>query len=62
MSKLSISWILQLIIQKVGVRTGSAKTSCATCLLYADSLLDQIFCTNFLYSAVTHALLSGPKY
>ena len=61
-SKLSISWIVQQIIPKVGVRTGIVKIFCAMCLPYADSLLDQIFSTRFLYSAVTLALLSGPTY
>ena len=32
-SMFSISWIVQQMIPKVGVRTGSAKTFCAICLL-----------------------------
>ena len=61
-SKFSISWIVQQMIPKVGVRTSSAKTLCAMCLLYAESSLDKMFRTRFLYSAVTRTLLSCPTY
>lgn len=48
------------MVPKFSVRNGSSKMLRRMCLLYGDSLPDQVFHTRFSSSTVTRALLVVP--